>query len=185
LFSAKIEQTAYSLWTLSLETKKVTPFANVRSRNPIAATFSPDGRWVAYTSVNSSGGRDSPDNGLYVEPFPPTGARYQLPKEYFDFHPAWRPTAAELFYIPTASALSAVPVQTQPIFAFGKAVRLPRPLTRDRINGDFRDYDVMPDGRFISSVPAGDESVSGADAPQQIRVVLNWFEELRKLVPAK
>jgi len=185
LFSAKREQRDYALWALSLETKKLTPFGNVRSRNPIGATFSPDGGWVAYASFNGSGGRDNPDNGIYVEPFPPTRARYQLPKEYFDFHPAWGPTAAELFYIPTASALSAIPVQTQPMFAFGKAVRLPKPLTRDRINSDFRDYDVLPDGRFLSSVPAGDESVSGSDTPQQIRVVINWFQELQERVPVK
>jgi len=160
LFSARKEERNYSLWALSLETKKLTAFGNIRSRNPIGATFSPDGNWLAYSSVNGSEGRNNPDNGIYVEPFPPTGARYQLPKEYFDFHPAWGATAAELFYVPTASALSAIPVQTQPNFSFGKAARFPRPLTRDRINADFRDYDVMPDSRFVSSVPAGDESVS-------------------------
>ena len=37
-----------SLWQLSLEDRKVAPFGGVRSSNETGATFSPDGRWVAY-----------------------------------------------------------------------------------------------------------------------------------------
>jgi hypothetical protein len=43
----------------------------------------------------------------------------------------------------------------------------------------------MPDGRFLSSVVAGDDALSGTGGVPQIRVVLNWFEELRRLVPTK
>lgn len=62
-------------------------------------------------------------------------------------------------------------------------MNLPTPATRDRISSNVRDYDVMPDGRFVSTVPAGDEGVAGADA--QIRVVLNWFTELTQRFPVK
>ena len=108
-----------------------------------------------------------------------------MPKDLIDFHPAWGTTSAELFYIPSAIRLSVIPIRTQPNFSFGKAVTLPKPPTNDRINGDTRDYDVMPDGRFISSVPASDEGASGSDAAPQIRVVLNWLEELKQRVPVK
>jgi hypothetical protein len=43
----------------------------------------------------------------------------------------------------------------------------------------------MPDGRFLSTAPAGDESVSGTNAAPQIPVVLNWLEELRQRVGVK
>ena len=40
-----------------------------------------------------------------------------------------------------------------------------------------RPYDVAPDGRFLMLKRA-----SGA-RPEEITVVLNWFEELKRLVP--
>jgi eukaryotic-like serine/threonine-protein kinase len=184
LFSRKKDRD-FSLWTLSLDTRKIMPFGNLQSRSPFGATFSPDGRWVAYTLQKPGTGSRGPDSGVYVEPFPPTGSRYQLPKEYFDFHPAWGTTSAELFYIPTASRLSMISVITHPTFTFGRAVSLPRPPTRDRIGSDIRDYDVMPDGRFLSSVPGGDETVSGSDAAPQMHVILNWLEELKQRVPVQ
>ena len=41
---------SYSLAALSLPDKKVTPVGGIQSRFPPSATFSPDGRWVAYSS---------------------------------------------------------------------------------------------------------------------------------------
>jgi serine/threonine-protein kinase len=188
IFSAK-KETTFSLWMLSLATRKITPFGNMQSNVRAGAVFAPDGHWVAYTLVRPGprpgpGARDS-GSGVYVEPFPPTGARYQVPKEFIDYHPAWSTRSPELFYSPVATRLSVISIRTQPNFTFGKAVTLPKAPTTDRINGDVRDYDVMPDGRFISSVPAGDESDAGSAAPPQIRIVLNWFEELRQRVPVK
>jgi len=44
-----------------------------------------------------------------------------------------------------------------------------------------RTYDVSPDSkRFLMLQPVGEEQ-----APTQINVVLNWFEELKRRVPAK
>ena len=36
-----------SLWTFSVPDKKIAPFGDVRSSNPINSVFSRDGRWVA------------------------------------------------------------------------------------------------------------------------------------------
>lgn len=87
----------FSLWTLSLDDKKVMPFGNVQSVEPIGSTFSPDGRWVAYAVNDTPGGVPTPNRGVYVQPFPATGVRYQVPKEYNDFHPAWGATVEQLF----------------------------------------------------------------------------------------
>jgi eukaryotic-like serine/threonine-protein kinase len=182
LFSSNKDRT-FALWSLSVENKTVAPFGNVQSTDPIGATFSPNGRWVAYASSDARGQIRTPNKGVYVQPFPPTGARYQMPKESQDYAPVWSLTSAELFYIPTASRFSVVAIQTQPGFRFGKATTLPTPPTRDRVTSNIRDYDVMPDGRFISTVPAADETVSPATGPPQIRVVLSWFEELKQRVP--
>ena len=42
-------------------------------------------------------------------------------------------------------------------------------------------YGVAPDGRFLM-IQGFDQSTSGRE-PQRIQVVLNWFEELNRLVP--
>jgi Tol biopolymer transport system component len=39
-----------SLWIFSIDDKQASWFGNVENRNPIDASFSPDGRWAAYTS---------------------------------------------------------------------------------------------------------------------------------------
>jgi hypothetical protein len=74
----------------------------------------------------------------------------------------------------------AVEIATQPGFAAGK----PRMLFEGQYQptpGTFPNYDVSPDGqRFLMLKP----SESTAAAPTQINVVLNWFEELKRRVPA-
>jgi hypothetical protein len=42
----------------------------------------------------------------------------------------------------------------------------------------------MPDGRVIGVV-AAETTAPGASSPPQIHVVVNWAEELKRLVPAK
>jgi serine/threonine protein kinase len=186
LFSIKKDAT-FSLWMLSLPSKQAMPFGNVRSLAPIGATFSPDDRWVAYSwTDDQTPNRGSPNRGVYVQPFPPTRQVYQVPREYRDFHPAWGATTAELFYIPTVTRMSVVSVETKPTLRFGKPVNLPTPATRDRTSPNVRDYDVTPDGlSFLSSVPAGEEGASGTNPATQMRVVVNWLEELKQRVPVK
>ena len=54
----------------------------------------------------------------------------------------------------------------------------PRPLFEGRYEADiWTNYDISPDGeRFVMVRP-------DPDAPRELRVVLNWFEELKRLVP--
>ena len=115
-----------SLWAFLLEDKKATPFGDVQSRNPINSVFSPDGRWVAYYS-NETG-----SDAIYVQPFPVTGVKYQIPKNdpsQNDHHPVWSSDGKELFYIPAPGALAAISVTTRPDFSFGNPVPVPRKFT--------------------------------------------------------
>ena len=54
----------------------------------------------------------------------------------------------------------------------------PRPLFEGRYETDiWTNYDISTDGeRFLMVRP-------GPDAPRELRVVLNWFEELKERVP--
>ena len=81
--------TTNALWILSLEDDTTTPFGNVQSIEPIGSVFSPDGQWIAYHSVPANETSLSTSSGVFVEPFPATGARYQAPKVLRDFQPVW------------------------------------------------------------------------------------------------
>jgi hypothetical protein len=173
---------SYSLAVLSLPDRKVTPVGGIQSVSPLAATFSPDGRWVAYSvaAVGAPGGAGS----LFVQPFPPTGATYPISKGV-GFHPTWAPDGKELFYVAGPSSYVAVSVTTRPTFTFGNPVPVVRVFV-ERGPIFERSNDITLDGkRFIGVVAAGQNTASGAAAAPQIQVVLNWFEELKARVPTK
>ena len=63
-----------SLWTFSLLDKKATQFADVQSRTPSMPRFHP----TADGSHTQS--REGAGTGIYVQPFPATGAKYPVSK---------------------------------------------------------------------------------------------------------
>ena len=181
LFSVRKGPTAFSLWVFTRDSKKAEPFGSVVSAESPSASFSPDGRWVAYAHTQQAGGSLSPNRGVFVEPFPPTGEKHQAPKTLIDYHPVWAPDGNSIFYVPGSSRpIVSVPVTTRPSIAFGAPVELSRALLPGLISLDMRGYDVLPDGRFLS-VSQLESPVGTAGA--ELRVVLNWFEELKRLVP--
>ena len=168
-----------TLWTLSLATGKTAPFGDVHSTTtPTGAVFSPDGRWVAYSST------DGPKTTVSVQPFPATGAKYEMLVRGTDVphEVAWSADGKELFYNPRPGGFEAVRVVTQPTFAFGNPVAVPRtfnlgpPPVR-------RMYDVTPTGKFVGIAVPGTAGVSGQAANPPMHVVLNWFQELKQRVP--
>jgi Tol biopolymer transport system component len=129
--------------------------------------LSPDGRWLAYTSDES--GRTE----VYVQPFPEPGEKSLVSTEGGS-EPMWNPHGGELFYR-NGDGMWSVAVSTEPAFRAAKPVLL--------FEGEFEldpwssNYDVAPDGRRFVMIRRGE------DADQQLNVVLNWFEELKRLVP--
>ena len=179
------EGTTFSLWSRSNENGKAAPLGDVRSIEPIDPVFSPDGRWIAYRVRIGNALLDS-NNGVYVQPFPPTGARHQAPRVIADFHPVWTPNGDSLVYVPSANSgrLAIVRVMKDRGVTFGVPMTMPAVVTGGVLSGGRRAYDVLPDGRFIGLVVPGDAR-STVGAASQIRVVLNWHEELKRLVPTK
>jgi len=125
----------------------------------IGATFSPDGRWFAYAR---SWGNDrtliSPNRGVFVQPFPPTGAIYQAPKVLIDFHPVWAPNRRELMYVPAAASgqLATVRVTSHDGLTFGAPVTSPFRITANYLITQARAYDVLPGGRFVGLIDASE-----------------------------
>jgi serine/threonine-protein kinase len=179
LLFAAVKATEHTLWALTLPDKTATPVGGVKSSLPTGAVFSPDGRWVAYTS-NETG-----SNRAYVQPFPATGARYQVygKEQESAHHLLWSKTSKELIYNPRPTSLEAVSVSTQPIPTFGNPVALPRPFSTGPPQTR-RQFDLMPDGRFLGLATPG-QTETGTGATLEVRVVLNWFEELKQRVPIK
>jgi hypothetical protein len=66
---------------------------------------------------------------------------------------------------------------------FGAPVTSPTTVTANRIANETRVYDIMPDGRFVGVVDASAPDGARAEYAPGIRVVLNWFEELKARVP--
>jgi Tol biopolymer transport system component/tRNA A-37 threonylcarbamoyl transferase component Bud32 len=163
--------TGFDIWILQVRDHKAQPFLRTPF-NESAPQLSPDGRWLAYISTES--GRYE----IYVQPYPGPGGKWQISTEG-GTEPVWNPNGRELFYR-SGSKMMAVDILTQPSFVAGRprmlfeGPYLPTPLTNPN-------YDVSPDGqRFLMLKP----SESAEAAPTQINVVLNWFEELKRHVPA-
>ena len=137
--------------------------------------ISPDGGWIAY-QANPSGRFE-----IYVERFPDLGNRRQVSTDG-GVTPLWSSDGQRLFYRGiTGRQVFAVPVGTQPTFTVGNS----EPLFEGpyaNVAG-WRTYDVAPDGERFAIVRQGVSATDG-EAPNELIVVLNWPEELKRLVPA-
>jgi hypothetical protein len=130
-------------------------------------TFSPDGGWLAYTS-NESGW-----NEVYVQSFPDGGMRRQISVEG-GREPVWSRTGDELTF-QSGNGLMSVPIQTEPDFVAGK----PRSIFEGSfIDTDGRAHDVSADGQQLLLMQP-----SAPSTATQLIVIVNWFEELKRMVP--
>ncbi len=169
-FSELHSTTASDIWVLPLQgERKPRPFLQTRFDEG-AAVFSPDGHWLAYTS-NESGRYE-----VYVQPFPGPGGKWRISTEG-GHEPVWAKSGRELFYR-NGNKMMAVEITTQPTFRAGTPTLLfegqyVQPGPR-RAN-----YDITPDGQRFLMIKEYEQR----EAATQINVVLNWFEELKRLVP--
>ncbi len=162
--------TGGDIWVFPLQGRRAphpflrTPF------NERAARFSPDGRWLAYVS-NESGSDE-----VYVQPFPGPEGKWQVSTNG-GTEPVWSPKGGELFYR-SGEKMMAVNVVSGQTFS----AENPRVLFEGRFvptrRGDAT-YDVSPDGQRFLMVKRNQQST-----PAQLNVVLNWFEDLKRRVPA-
>ena len=110
----------------------------------MAARFSPDSRWIAYTSDETAKGQ------IYVQSFPSESAKLQVSAEGGD-RITWRVDGKELYYISNDLKLMTVDVTTSPHFAAG----LPKALFATPLSDPHVAYDVSSYGqRFLMPVLA-------------------------------
>ena len=132
------------------------------------ARFSPDGRWIAFTS-NRSGQYE-----IHVVAYPEPG-RIELISKGGGTDPVWAPDGTQLFYR-NGDNIMAVLTQIDPTFKAGT----PRPLFGwPSIPSMPLNYDIAPDGpRFAMIKRFNANSI-------RVVVALNWFEELKRLLPVE
>jgi Tol biopolymer transport system component len=164
--------TGRDIWALPLTgDRKPYPVVHTPAEDE-AATFSPDGRWIAYQSGES--GIDE----VYVQPFPPTGAKWQISTTEGGLSPQWSRDGKELFYLSDGFRLRVVDVLN------GGGDRLQTGMTHELFltvmlpqgGGLFsHNYDVSRDGRRFLIVGRTEEAIA---AP--LTVIMNWMLTLKK-----
>jgi serine/threonine-protein kinase len=170
-YEQKEQGSARDIWVLPMTGERksvpilVTPF---NERSPM---FSPDGRWLAYTSDES--GRDE----VYVLSYPELGLKIPVSTEG-GTDPVWSRDGRELFY---RNGVSLMVVSATPGAAL--KVGMPQKLFDQQMATQVNpgtgslNYDVAPDGRFLMIIPTGRND--------EFEVVLNWSEELKRRAPVK
>jgi len=162
LYQATFPKTSLDLWALPLEgDRKPIPLVQTEFTE-LQGQFSPDGRWIAYSSNASA------LEQVYVQGFPKPGGKFQV-STTGGIRPRWRRDGKELFYMTPDRKLMAVEVKaTAATFEPGR----PRELFQTRAvtaSPVFSVYDVSADGqRFLIN------TALEAEGPAPMTVVVNW-----------
>ena len=136
--------------------------SGTRTHSECCARVSPDGKWLAYVS-DESGKRQ-----VYLRSYPGRGGKIPISIDGGD-EPRWSRDPQGLFFRnPTTHQLMTVELPKAP----GSQPARPRALGSLRTSL----WDVSPDGKRVLVVTDPD---SEAD-PATVRVVINWFDELRQ-----
>lgn len=141
--------------------------------NERAAKVSPDGRWIAYSS-DASGQEE-----IFVRPWPNVSeGRWQVSNNGGGA-PMWSSDGARLYYVqPVSNELMSVTIDGGKQFSAGRPTRV----------ADFSGYDWQGPGGGANFAISNDEKrvLAMKSTPNnKIVVVLNWLEEVKRLVPVK
>jgi len=137
-----------------------------------AATFSPDGKYVAYD------GDESGSDEVYVQPFPALDSRVQVSTDGGE-QPVWSRDGKELFFR-NGRQLLVAEITLQPTFSAGRPQVLFESDFSPLSNSSLSAYDVAPDGQKFVMIRSR-AGKGGAD----VSVFLNWGTELDALARDK
>ena len=152
---------------------QAVPFANSRFQEILPA-FSPDGRWLAYTSDES--GRLE----VYVRPFPGPGGKWQV-STGGGLKPMWSPNGKELFYNTVDNNKIMVASYTASADTFRAGTPQLWSASQFTSVGQTFNNSLHPDGKRFAVLKTAD---TGVPATVRVNIVLNWLEELKQRAPA-
>jgi Tol biopolymer transport system component len=168
LFDVISEGTKYDTWAVSTADRHAGPLLNSVNTEQYAS-FSPDGRWMAYQS-DETGKLE-----IYVQQFDgiSAGTKKRLKISVNGgAEPRWRSDGKELYYLTLTGRVMMVAITASgDDFEFKAPVKL---FQTNAIPKSWNMYDVAPDGqRFLVNVPLEWSNSS------HITVVTNWTETLK------
>src|SRR5438105_4048891 len=167
MFRSTSPEHPHDIWYRKLTGDTTRKAVASSAASEYAPRFSPNGKWLAYAS-----NQDGPSQ-VYVQPFPPTGARYPV-TDASGTTPIWSPDGRRIYYV-TSGKIMVATVQTAPTFAV---------LARDsafsvqlyNLSAPVHAaYDVSPDGKHLLLLRP-------VRAANDLVVVHELQSELRKLM---
>ncbi|MGB2869187.1 MAG: protein kinase [Bacteroidota bacterium] len=168
LYASGTPKTQGDIWILPLNTKgtdgerKPVPFLQTEF-NELGAQFSPDGRWVAYSS-NESGQHE-----VYVKPFRGQGGHWQVSLSGGGF-PHWRGDGKEIFYISPDGQM-----MTAQIVLSAASVDVSNVHTLFDVSlAQAGDYDVTADGKLFLL-----NALMESQNQTPLSLLTNWDAELK------
>jgi dipeptidyl aminopeptidase/acylaminoacyl peptidase len=156
------------LWVAS-HTDRAPRQLTATPHDELAARFSPDGKWLAYSSDQSCRVE------VYVRPSLSTGDQIQISSDGGS-EPVWSRDGSEIYFRAPGNQMMVLP------FRGGVPTSRALPLIRGVYlsAGAIAQYDVARDGRFLMIKP-----MEQAAGPSELVLVQNWFEELQRKIPAQ
>jgi len=175
LFTQVLSSGSEDIFALPLEGDRTPiPVANTKS-NESGAVFSPNGDWVAYSSMESGIYR------VYVQAFPGPRSRVSVSGDEPGFMPVWSRDGRELFFLAGYATRKLMAVDITDVAEFRTSG--PKELFEYQFGGSIgmalSRYDVSTDGSHFFFATAQKQW-----SPTEVRVVLNWFEDLEHAIPA-
>ena len=176
-FNELTPENQYDIWTVPLESDgaglragKPEPFLQTPF-DERHGSFSPDGRWMAYSS-NESGSFQ-----VYVRAFPDKGGKWQISNSG-GMYPVWSRNVRELFY---RTEDNQIMVASYTVKGDSFVADKPRVWSEKRIAdiGLLANYDLAPDGKRIAALlPAG--TPEDQKAQNHVIFLENFFDEVRR-----
>ena len=140
----------------------------IQSDEAWGISISPDGNAVVYTSPESG------EYQNYLQPFPPTGQRFQVSRVGGSEEPRWSRDGSKVYYR-SGQRIMVADVQTAPEIKIGE----PRVFFEGEfVNVGGRSYDISPDGERALVITASEGTASS------IRVITNWFDVVDRIISA-
>jgi hypothetical protein len=153
------------IWALPLfGERKPFPVAQTEFSESLG-TFSPDGRWIAYTTDETG------QPNVYVQPFPRAGWKNRISPNG-GRNPHWRADGRELFYLDAAGMMTAVPID----LTANSPAGLPKTLFPvGAVSTIHNMYAVTRDGqRFLVNRPQNTATAT------PLTVIVNWTSAFQK-----
>ncbi len=142
---------------------------------PVSPTFSPDGRWLAYSNVKNGASE------VYVRAFRDNARQVQVSIGGGSL-PFWSRNGRELFYRGEDQQIMVVNYTIQGDSFSPQRARqwYGKPIANI---GGAGNLDLAPDGRFIVLMPA--EIAEARESRSHVTLVMNFFDEVREAVRRK